>query len=220
MFTFCCKYMCFPEHTAVPKKTETYAGEMTQPRLQSLDSVLQYLSQSGLCISCWATLLLVFWIFKLSRGLMLLNRKLFVRGITSSSSRTVEFFRYMPNNNLFLHFFSQVIHGFSSVFIPYSFLKREQKVYFSMRCFSFFLGYLRHICYIHLDQWISEPSRTLASCPIFLDWFWPTFVASLVSNFGDFVSSWFLLQELLLTSVISKLIKKTQCPSHCVKPAH
>lgn len=34
-----------------------------------------------------------------------------------------------------------------------------------------------------------KPSKTLASCTIFLDWFWSTFIASLVSNIGDFVSS-------------------------------
>lgn len=48
----------------------------------------------------------------------------------------------------------------------------------------FFL--VRRICYVHLDQWISKPSKTLASCIIFLDWFWSTLVASLVSNFSDF----------------------------------
>lgn len=62
--------------------------------------------------------------------------------------------------------------------------KENRKPISAWGVFHFFLGYLTHICFICLNQWISKPLKALAPHTVFSDWFWYAFVASLVSNFS------------------------------------
>lgn len=111
----------------------------------------------------------------------------------------------MPKNSHFpfFIFFSEVAHDCNNVIISYQLIKREQTL-FQHEVFFIFLRYLRLICYVHLDWWISKPSKTLASCTAMLHGFCSTFVIfcgayGSVSNFSD---CFFLVSVTRISSII------------------
>lgn len=170
MFTYCCKYVCFPEHTAVPKETQTDAGEMIQPRLQGWGWMLQCLSQSGLCIRSWATLLLPVGSLNSAEAVCSSTENCLTG---KSQAQTAELWHSLEIHLItFFYIFLSSNIWLQQWFHPSQSIKREQKVYSS-------------ICYIHLDQWMSKPGKNVTCSTIFLDRSWST------SVFLGLVVQWF-----------------------------